>query len=374
MVLTGLVDPATAWTALVLNVCYVANYSDATRQAGGNPQTAIVNAETNNAPIAAVAMVNITVENLAFPFWANAPYVYFLVFAPGGPNIDDFVPKTAAALDSQGFKAVPGVCIACHGGNYDAGSHNVTSPAARFLPFDTPSLIYDAVNAQFSASAQSEAFRILNVMTRNADTDGQAPGPFNNYITSQTIRDLIAGWYSWCGGVDSAGCSIDDAGHAFIPTGNCANAETPATCGWTGSGIVPNILAEITYQLVPRAVCRTCHVAHSDVFNWQNFQQFQSSANAVCDAVRSYFMPFAQVPYNRFWGTTIDQALLVDLIASVGGNACQLTAKHLGGLLVCCLTPTGKARAQSRIQRGKSSYRGLEPLKREHAFVPPEVR
>jgi hypothetical protein len=156
-------------------------------------------------------MVGITFQiQLPFgpPIWFNSPNVYFIVFTPPSQkdsNIDDFVPNTEALLDTDGAKAVPGVCIACHGGTYNAAGapHNVSG--ARFLPFDTPSFLYDQVNARFSATSQNEAFRTLNIIARNTDTDGSgppalAPGQVCSSITCQTIRDLIDGWYSWCGG------------------------------------------------------------------------------------------------------------------------------------------------------------------------------
>ena len=235
---TGPVDADLVFTGIVINVCYVANYSDASGGPGGDPQTSVTNAETNTSPIAAVAMVNISQQIpffLGFPpqfLWLNAPFVEFIVFTPPakGDPIDAFVPNPEAVLDSEGAKAVPGVCIACHGGTYSIVTHNVSG--ARFLPFDTPSFLYDQVNNTFSEASQSAQFRTLNIIAKNASTDGGFG--FANSLTSQTVRDLVDGWYSWCGGVDSINpnCSIDDVNHTFIPSGTCTSADAPATCGW----------------------------------------------------------------------------------------------------------------------------------------------
>lgn len=320
----GLGDPdfVLAFGQVNVYVCYVANYSP-TAKPGGDPQTSIVNAENNSNPIAAVAMVNIS-QQIPLPsrfppprFWRNIPYVAFIVFAqPGDPNIDDFVPNAEAVLDSEGPKAVPGVCIACHGGSYTAGMvHNMSGPLmARFLPFDTPSFLFDQVNAPFSATSQSEQFRVLNIIAKNASTDGLGsilntflPNSSNS-ITSQTVRDLVDGWYSWCGGVDRANCAIDEVNHTFIPSGApfgvCSSANSPATCGWNTG------LNFLFYQQVPRSVCRTCHMAHSDRFNWQNFIYASGNAGSACSYVNSYAMPFAEVPYNRFWSSSLDQLSL----------------------------------------------------------------
>jgi hypothetical protein len=263
----GLADPAGPTAVGVFNVCYVANYSDGSLAAGGDPQTSIRNAENNTNPIAVVAMVGLNFPpNLTSPTWINDPSVEFIVFTPPttGDPIDDFVPNTQALLDSEGAKAVPGVCIACHGGSYDPGStiglsrpsydqvNNLVSGRgmARFLPFDTPSFLYDQqIGTSFSEASQSEQFRVLNTIARNVDTDGLAPGPVIHTITSQTTLDLISGWYSWCNnGVDTPGCSIDDVGHPFIPSVPCTSVDTPATCGWTSFGNLYNGF----YQQVPR--------------------------------------------------------------------------------------------------------------------------
>jgi hypothetical protein len=312
----GLIDPATEPITTV-NVCYVTNFSDPSGAPGGNPQTAVFDAGNNFFPIATVAMVGIT-QGYRVPigndrYWINVPYVYFLVFVPN--FLGDFVPNPTATLDSEGSKAVPGVCIACHGGTYSSSSNDVAG--AKFLPFDTSSYIYDQGNSAFSAAFQSDAFRVLNIIVRNTDTDGEWPGPISSSVPSQTIRDLIAGWYSWCGGVDTPGCSIDDVNYPFIPDGNCASADAPATCGWTNNG-----LFALAYQQISRVVCRTCHIAHSDVFNGQNFLQFQARAPLVCSVINSHFMPFAEVPYNRFWASSIDQSALAALLGNVSAS-CQ---------------------------------------------------
>ena len=46
----------------------------------------------------------------------------------------------AAELDSQGAKAIPGICQNCHGGTYNAKTNLVEN--ANFLPFDVFSFLY----------------------------------------------------------------------------------------------------------------------------------------------------------------------------------------------------------------------------------------
>jgi hypothetical protein len=326
---TGLANPMATFVGAIINVCYVANYSP-TGAPGGDPQTSVVEAEKSTGPIAVVAMVNVTTQvfvplfpGFGFPgTWENNPKVNFFVFtASQGALVDDFVPSEFAVLDTEGPKAVPGVCMACHGGG---NTSTVSTTGARFLPFDTPSFLYDTVNQSFSAASQSDNFRTLNTITYNADVDGGAALTCCLNITSQTILDLITGWYLWCGGVGTPGCAIDDVNHPYIPPGNCTSASEPATCGWSGDSV-----SAFVYQQVPRVVCRTCHIAHSDAFNWQNFQAVQASAaqaysstdtTSVCYWLNQYYMPLAQVPFDRLWTTSAnsnDPALLQQLFLTM---------------------------------------------------------
>ncbi len=287
----------------MLQVCYVTNYSN-TKAPGGDPQASIMDAEGNKSPIAAVAMVGMGFGGLvSLPngLWYNYPFVYFMVFAqPNDPNIDDFVLQTNAVLDSGGKKAVPGVCIACHGGTYNGTVHGVSK--ARFLPFDQGTFLYDQSNASFSEGAQFDVFRKLNQVARAVDTEGPtfSLDPGFSDVTSQTILDLINGWYDWCNGVNVQGCFPDETNHPFVPGGVGACTTTgPATCGWDTANLAG------VYRFGPRQLCRTCHIAHSDVFNVENFASFSESATRACSDINSDFMPFAEVPFNRLWAPAV---------------------------------------------------------------------
>ncbi len=358
-------DPLETYVRSITNVCYVANFSDFTEQPGGDPQTSVVNAETNTNPIAVVAMINLTwqrplrrEDRVPRPItWENVPLVSFVVFAPPPPCLiingckpsnlgqpDDFVPSLFAVLDSDGPKAVPGVCIACHGGTYDHASNS--TPHARFLPFDTSSYRYDHVNTAFSPSSQSEAFRQLNVIVRDSSTQGQSGrvDTRNDTIpTSQSIRDLINGWYP-CG-VDTPNCTFNDA---FIPTGTCNDTvppalPTPATCGWTTAFANSNPTGAQLYQQIPRVYCRTCHLANADAFNWQNFVAFEQKVqetvtdpnspnqkiSRLCEFIDNYYMPLAQVPYDDFWGSTAAQTALTTLLQDAGAGSSSVPCPPL---------------------------------------------
>jgi hypothetical protein len=266
--------------------CYVSNYSaDGSQTAGTDPHAAIANADSNVGRLASVAML----YDPANQSWPAGEKVQFWVFN-GGRNgqKNDGSQIPAAILDSQGPKAVPGVCLDCHGGTFDAATNLVAG--ANFLPFDAPSFVFSDSNPNLSESAQREAIRALNGMVESTSSNSAKPGP--------TIAGLIDGWYGWCGGVGAAGCYIDDAGHPFYPL------------SWIFTGFPPGQLLSL-YQTVPRRYCRTCHVALADVFDVEDYGAWSSQRGAVGNLVlQRGIMPFAQVPYGAFWSDSAAQSAL----------------------------------------------------------------
>jgi len=276
--------------------CYVTNFSsNGNPDSGNDPQISIQQANSETNPVATVAMV-FEPSPLLTP-----PIVNFFVY--GG----DGAPLRAAVLDGEGPKAVPGVCLACHGGTYDSTAHLTHN--SNFLPFDTPSFIQSGSNKFILERAQREPFRQMNSLVRG----GAA--------FSKTIPDLIDGWYAWCGGVATTGCYIDDVAHPFIPSGACnpTAANPHPTCGWD-SATVPGYSFDPKsfYQQEPRVFCRTCHIARPETFNVQSFAEYSSFAGSIDYAVCSgHIMPDASVPYQGFWYNFPAQDALKNLLKAI---------------------------------------------------------
>jgi hypothetical protein len=283
---------------LLVNVCYVTNYGDIRRLGlGSDPEQATSDAIHAKNPFATVAMESFTSSDSVGGHKTNA--VRFIVFAPGdtsAPFGNGFVPQIEAKLDGQGPKAVPGVCLACHGAQtYDTKLHSVS--AARFLPFDTASFIYNQADQKFWEASQTESFRLLNLLVRNSQAT------FVNPTTAIAIRDLIDGWYQHCGGVDVTGCALDQKKYPFTPSKPCAAGVV--TCGW-GAGQF-SIGSLLVYDRIIRPYCRTCHTAQADHFNAESLSEFEdmTKKSQINYFVFTYpVMPHAQVPYLRFHNDT----------------------------------------------------------------------
>jgi hypothetical protein len=254
--------------------CYVSNYSSTGLPAGPD-QDAIHLAEANpRHPLASVAM------EYNHSLGANA--VRFYVYRADLPGNDGTLFKNPA-LDSEGGKYAPWLCMACHGGAYVG--HNVENAA--FLPFDVPTFKQDLILASpFSEPNQREAFGALNALVA-------ATNP-NNTNPNNPIGHLITQWYQWCGGPGAGGCTIDDVGHPYVPP--------PPAPGWSGPGQTD------LYKTIPRVYCRTCHMAQgsssSTYPDWTQYDDFNDPGFLKFVACTARSMPHAEVPFKAFWLST----------------------------------------------------------------------
>jgi len=227
--------------------CYVTNFGASVFGGPqGEPSVAIHDAIHNAAPLATVAM------EYRQSLGVNA--VSFFVFGQTGGLLKK------VALDSEGPKDMPQLCLACHGGSYNTSTHNVEN--ALFLPFDVFSFLYDEVEGQ-TLAAQQPNLRELNKIVKDTNPSGNA------------IQSLIDGLYP-CG-VGTSGCDAVDT--PFSPG------------GWSSN--VP------LYQTITRPYCRTCHVAQPSL-DWTQASQWGSFLTyAICTNPR--LMPHAEVPFKKFW-------------------------------------------------------------------------
>jgi hypothetical protein len=273
--------------------CYVSNFGSVGLDFGDQPHqtgTSVLSdaySDTNDV-IATVAMEYHPDQTDRVQFWAYK-------------GDGSYLPKPA--LDVEGAKPMPDMCIGCHQGTY--GGAGTLVNGARFLPFDIDSFLGDDGNAlqgTLGSGAPRPAqadFRQLNQFVLQASDNGSGVSP-----AFQRLMDI---WYK-------------DGGH---PTG----VNDPAATYHFGQGAAalntfPGHPA--LYDDVVRPVCRTCHVARDPTSNtgdtWDDFVQLSSKASFIgwlaCgpgnDAGHNT-MPHAQVPYKRFWETSLESTLASEL-------------------------------------------------------------
>jgi hypothetical protein len=272
--------------------CYVTNYGpppqDCTVVLVTNPdgsQTATANcpwpdlesavndAITGNNPIATVAMVYNGTPNST----SNSPSnnITFYVYDQNGHLLP------WAALDDEGAKSVPRMCMACHGGSYTAHTSTTTASVtgASFLPFDVPSFYYSQANPSLGQDQQQEAFRQLNLLVKAANGGSQPAASQTaqqaaivDFINGLYCPDIHGGIFSHCATpVENAGSKARDI---YFPI------------GWSGSQKV--------YSELVKPYCRMCHMAQTPTFF--NSSGLTSTAQNFACTLKD--MPHAEVPFG----------------------------------------------------------------------------
>jgi hypothetical protein len=175
-----------------------------------------------------------------------------------------------ADLDGRGFKGIPAVCTACHGGTVPH-LHQIVNgvyPAqgnvgATFLPFDLSAMEFDC-EPGFQRADLEAGFRELNQGVLRANP------------TPETL-ELVHGWYG--------GPSLPS------PTQNVDFVPAP----WLPESEL--------YLRVIRPSCRSCHVAkHTKLLR---FDRFPEQAGEIRQEIfEKHMQPQAVITYNRFWLST----------------------------------------------------------------------
>jgi hypothetical protein len=245
-------------------------------------ESAVNDAIAGNNPIATVAMVYDGNPNSTSNLPANN--ITFYVYDQNG-NI-----LTWAALDDEGAKSVPRMCMACHGGSYTphTGTTAASVTGASFLPFDVPSFYYSQANPSLGQDQQQEAFRQLNLMVKTVNGGSQPAASQTaqqaaivDFINGLYCPDIHGGLFSNCATpVENAGSKARDL---YFPI------------GWSGSQKV--------YSELVKPYCRMCHMAQSPTFF--NSSDLTSTAQNFACTLKD--MPHAEVPFGGPAATSSDE-------------------------------------------------------------------
>ncbi|MCC7359726.1 MAG: CSLREA domain-containing protein [Anaerolineales bacterium] len=193
----------------------------------------------------------------------NPNDVMFYIYDVAGALIQQ------VALDSEGDKAVPHLCLPCHGGDYDAANNAVSG--ASFLPFDAGSFFYSG-QPGYTRAGQEEPLRRLNAFVYNSFPDPK-------------IKALIDGWY---GGLDAV----------YTPTRKLNADYLPAAFDGSDAD-------RALYTEVARPYCRGCHVAQG--YALETPAQFDLSA--FSSVYQANDMPHAEVTAHNFWSSSAPATL-----------------------------------------------------------------
>ena len=161
----------------------------------------------------------------------------------------------SVALDREGPKFVPQMCLACHGGYYNAETNTVRGDVFNFLYSESPG---------FRLADQEVKFRDLNLLVQSTNPSRDNP--------NRPIQRMIEGMYRGPTGI------VNQTAVRYIPV------------GWRGH--------EDLYRDFVGKYCRLCHMAQAPRIDFETYDNFKQSAPtaAIC---RFGTMPHAQGPYGH---------------------------------------------------------------------------
>jgi hypothetical protein len=250
----------------------------------------------------------------------------------------------AANLDGRGNKAMPGICITCHGGRGDPLTPPDTKTGGTGLPLfpwvgnsasqkrgdvqaHMQPLIVDSFGYSttpgYTRAEQEAALKTINQLVL-CSYPVSIYATYPTGFTEDACRRQASG-SEWDG---SAAAIIKSAyGGDGLPNATFSDTYVPAN--WSSLG------QTALYQNVVAPYCRTCHIqrgiAAMDDLNFDNYCTLNGS---TCDpaAFNSYFfgyadrikahvidrgnMPLAKIVYQRFWGSNEPDTLATFLQTS----------------------------------------------------------
>ena len=272
-------------------------------------------------------------------------YVAGIEFSPGPAggasfakfynfNVVTGVRENTIDIDGRGDKAMPGPCIACHGGRADALTPPDASSKPRFNLLlnavsgtrgDTMAQLppFEVSTFQFSTTpgytrAEQEGF--LKTMNRMILCSYPLPAP-SAFPEDACRRTASVG--EWQG----TAAAIIKGGYGGDGLPNPVYVEPAAPSSWVAAG------QTALYETVVAPACRVCHLMRgtgrqSDI-DFATFQKFQSYADRIfATVVDRGNMPLAKLVYDTFHASA-GEATLADFLVGQG-----LPARDEGGAVL----------------------------------------
>lgn len=232
-----------------------------------------------------------------------------------------------ANLDGRGDKAMPGICVNCHGGRGDALlPATVGAPYGQFpvvgnpasgirgdlkakLHFFEPDTFSYSTLSGFTRAAQEAAIKTMNkwvLCTYPLPTSASGVA----VAFAEDVCRPIAAPNEWQGGSADILKAAYNNGQLPVPVSGVLVDGMPSPV--FNDTYVPNSWAApgqtSLYQNVVKPTCRVCHllrgVAAQSTIDFSTFAGFQGYADRIKSHVIDHGnMPLSKVLYDRYWAT-----------------------------------------------------------------------
>ena len=272
-------------------------------------------------------------------------YVAGIEFSPGPAggasfakffkfNVVTGVRENTVDNDGRGDKAMPGPCIACHGGRADAltppdasghplfnllqntVSHARGDTLAQLHPFEVSTFQF-STTPSYTRAEQEGFFKTMNRMIL-CSYPLPAPSAFPEDACRRTAS--VGEWQGTAAALIKGGYGGDG-----LP--NPVYAEPAAPASWVAAGQTS------LYETVVAPACRACHQMRgtgrqSDI-DFTTYEKFQSYADRIfASVVNRGDMPLAKLVYDTFHASS-GEAALADFLVGQG-----FPARDAGGAVL----------------------------------------
>lgn len=259
-----------------------------------------------------------------------------------------FNPVTGARLnmvnlDARGEKAMPGLCVQCHGGRGDpltptglfARSENTRASlenlslrgdvAAKLQPFKVDEFkFFNAVvnGVDYSRAGQEAKFKAFNQMVL-CTYPKPVTDTSSDFTGSAPCTRPAAGLHDWQGKL----AEVIKAAYGGDGMPNATYSDTFVPNSWSLAG------KESLFYTVVKPYCATCHAvrggAHQSDIDFLDYAAFAQYAPYIKKHVfQRGNMPLARLTYQNFWADPVAPKALADWLLS---DASLAVARDAGG-------------------------------------------
>ena len=276
---------------------------------------------------------------------ADASFTTFYTFDPtSGARL------STISLDGRPAKAMPTVCISCHGGRGDpltppdasgkqlfarvmnSYSLHRGDVQARLHPFEPAAFDFSTI-AGFSRAEQEPAMKAINKMVLCS-----FPLPFGTNKATVPPEDQcrrVATHHEYQG---TAATHLKAMyGGDTLPRATSTTTDSYVEPTWAAAG--QSALYEVQAQS-----CRVCHLLRGTLnqpdIDFETFRHFDSNKDRIKAHIADRGnMPLAKLIYDKFWSTvqyfqTVGTYLLTDLTGLVDGNGAAFSEGYADGALM----------------------------------------
>jgi len=259
-------------------------------------------------------------------------FLKFYVFDTNGNR------KTMVDQDGLGEKAMPEICVSCHGGRADpltaAGLFPAVGNSISQQAGDTISKLqtlkvhtfgFSALTDPSTGSVRTRASQETAMKTINQWIHDTYPTrlPADNEWDGTVARDAIEAAYGGSGFPSAT--YLDSAAQNFVPTPPTLPVNLTAD-GWTQNG------QATLYQNVVGPSCMTCHILRGTKnqpdLSFTTFIQFSDYADRIKAHVYDRGnMPLVKLIFNEFWKSSSTQPQTLAAVTSIAAQGATSSLK-----------------------------------------------